>query len=98
MGIEMDTGTASVEEARTIHKVLSKHRREFPFAVHKFEVRYGEDSAGAPAVWILFFTADDPDLSDDDASRVNRIIRIVKDDLFKAGVRRWPYIRFRKSD
>jgi hypothetical protein len=83
-------------ETRKIRSVVRAHR--FPPGVRRFEVEYGEDSTGAPAVWIWFIVDDDPDLSDAKLSQLNEFVRSVTFDLLDSGVEHWPYIHFRVGE
>lgn len=85
---------AQMDEDRLVKDLVAKHRGEFPLTIKKIDVRYGEDSTGNLAVWILVSMDGDPDLSPEKLSRLDDAMKNVKADLAKAGVERWPYFKF----
>jgi hypothetical protein len=49
---------ASVDEARQFQDIVRRHG-PWPEGVRRVEFRFSEDSAGAPAIWIVFIAGDD---------------------------------------
>jgi len=84
-------------ERQNIRKLVAKHQAEIPLTIRNFDIEDGEDSTGSPAIWISFNIRDEAKLSEKTLSRINDVLRLVKSDLFKAGINRWPYVRFRVS-
>jgi len=86
---------ASVDEVRRIHELVKRHR--FPADVRSFEVNFGRDSTGDPAVWIWFLVQDDNNPSEEKIDGLNQFANSVRSDLLKADLRYWPYIDFRAA-
>ena len=89
----IDTTSASVAEARRIHQLV-KHRK-FPPGMKptRFEVTFGEDATGRPAVWIRIpVEAGYQNPSGAWISQARSFVEGLRDDLLKAKLRHWPYI------
>lgn len=86
---------ATVAEARKIHQLVKKHR--FPQGVRRFEVKYGKDSTGNPAVWIRFIIDEQLSPRKDEINELNSLRRDVQSELLKSSLRFWPYVEFRVS-
>lgn len=89
-----DQGASAAEAAEIRELVRAAAEPEgFP----AFDLAFGEDSTGSPAVWISFFveSADDP--TPELIRSVRRLRRRVLSALFGHGISRVPYIRFRKA-
>jgi hypothetical protein len=84
-------GAASGDEARQFHAFLQRHK-PLPADVHRIEFRFGEDSTGAPAVWIVVVTHDDLNPSEEHLATIRRLAEDVRADIFRSGSDRWPYI------
>jgi len=84
---------ASVVETRTINQIVKK--RPWPRAVKGFEVEFGLDSTGDPAVWIWLMVDDDISPSAEKIAELGRFRRDLRARLVGAGLSRWPYVRFR---
>ncbi len=85
-------GNVSPEDARLFHDLV---RRRFPlpdgFRTVKF--RFGEDSAGDPAVWIVFIVEkDDLSPSRERIAEIRRAGEAMKSEVRRTGTERWPYI------
>ena len=82
-------------EANELREVIRSVAEEEGFS--SFELDLREDSTAVPAVYISFFvqSADAPTAADLDA--VKRLRMRVVAALFDYGIRRTPYIRFRKA-
>ena len=66
--------------------------------VERLEFQSGLDSEGEPATWIwVVFKADAPEKTWSWENR-QRIRSFVKDELDKADVTDWAYVRFRSAD
>jgi hypothetical protein len=70
-------------------------RVPFPAGVLTWEFEFGQDSSGDPAVWIWVVVedaaADDPHF----AAVSTRLQRTIHEELQRAALDRWPYLRFR---
>jgi hypothetical protein len=84
---------ASVDEVRNIHDIVKKRRT--PEGVRDFEVRFGTDATGAPAVWIWFLVDEDANPSPEKVSQLTEFGNLVRSDLLQSNLRYWPYIDFR---
>jgi hypothetical protein len=78
------------DEAKLLHALVHEHVR-LPQDVSRVELRFGEDSSGAPAVWIVFVAKDDPKPS---KSKIASIQRAAEDArrIVRSESNRWPYI------
>jgi hypothetical protein len=83
-------GAASVEEARLFHEIVKHH--PLPPDVRRVEFRFGEDSAGAPAVWIVFVAKNDLNPTEATISAIRRVAEGVRSEVRSTGSERWPYI------
>jgi hypothetical protein len=82
---------ASADEARRFHDIVRKHG-PWPEGVRRVEFRFGEDSTGAPAVWIVFVAGDDPNPSKETVAAIRRAAEEVRSDVRRSGTERWPYV------
>ena len=88
---DVDVGPAPAEEAR-IREILGKWR--FPPNVRDYQLDFGTDSVGDPAVYIVFTVDDARDPSDQTVKNVTDFSRELRNQLLRAGVRHWPHFRF----
>jgi hypothetical protein len=90
---------STADEARRIRDALNVvlKQQQFPYGIRQFDLEFGEDSTGDPAVWILFPIDDDPDPSTEKLSSLNRLVHQTRDMIREYGVTRWPYVRFRAA-
>jgi hypothetical protein len=65
--------------------------------VRGVEAKYGTDSGGEPAIWLIVDVDDDAAPSEDKLDRLNRFALSMKSKLLAAGVEAWPYVQFRSS-
>lgn len=82
--------TASVDEAKLLHDIVHERVR-LPQDVRRVEFRLGEDSTGAPAVWIVFVAHDDLDPSKSKIASLQRVAEEVRS-IVRSETSRWPYI------
>ena len=85
------------DEARVFHDIVRKITQEFgrlPDGVQGVDFRFGEDSTGAPAVWVLFKGPDDLKPSKDKIATMQRFAKEVTSEIFRSGSERWPYVEF----
>lgn len=61
-----------------------------------FELNFGEDSSGAPAVWISFILEPTYPTTRSGIATLTRLGRTVKSALFEHQIKRVPYVRFRE--
>ncbi|MBI1776607.1 MAG: hypothetical protein HYR63_14775 [Proteobacteria bacterium] len=74
---------------------------KLPAGVKRFELQFGDDSTGDPAVWVLFIIDDDLNPSPKKVSEFSKLAQEVTADLLaklpKKGIERWPYVQFRAA-
>jgi hypothetical protein len=88
-----DPNWASADEAKRIHEVV-KHRT-FPPGVKatEFDVTFGEDQTGRPAVWIMIpIDSGYQNPSANWVSEIREFVNRLRDDLLKERLHHWPYI------
>ena len=85
----------SRDEVQDIHEIVRKRQR--PEGVRDFEIRFGTDATGDPAVWVWFLVDDDSIPSPDKVSRLTDFGNLVRSDLLQSNLRYWPYIDFRSQ-
>jgi hypothetical protein len=85
------SGAASGDEARLFHDIVRNHG-PWPAGVRKVEFRFGEDSTGAPAVWIVFVAKDELKPSPESIAEIRRVAEEVRSEVRRTGSERWPYI------
>jgi hypothetical protein len=83
-------GAASVDEGKLLHDIV-RERVRLPEDVRRVEFRFGEDSTGAPAVWIVFVANDDLKPSKSKIARLQRVAEEVRS-IVQSQTNRWPYI------
>lgn len=79
-------------EERRIREVINKH--DLPASVRGFELEFGTDSTGDPAVTIWFIVNDDSNPSKQELDQTTRFVRSTESDLMGLKLRHWPLIRF----
>jgi hypothetical protein len=82
---------ASGDEARLFHDIV-RRRGPLPAGVQRVEFRFGEDSTGAPAVWIVFIAKDDLKPSSESINAIRRAAEEVRSEVRRTSSERWPYI------
>ncbi len=85
-------GAASVEESRLFHAIGRRYQAALPDGVSRMQFRLGEDSAGTPAVWIVFIAHDDANPSAERIASIRRVADDVRSEVLKSGNERWPYV------
>lgn len=73
------------------HDIVDKLGR-LPEGVRRVGFRLGEDSEGAPAVWITLFANDDLKPSKEKIAELQRVANEVRSEVFRSGSERWPYV------
>jgi len=90
-------GATPADEARVFHdivrRITQKHGR-LPDGVEGVDFRFGEDSTGAPAVWVLFKGPDDLKPSKDKIAAMLSFAKEVTSEISLSGSERWPYVEF----
>jgi hypothetical protein len=82
--------TSSVDEAQLLYDII-RERVHFPDDVRRVEFRLGEDSTGAPAVWVAFVAHDDLKPSKIKIANLQRAANEVRSIIHNES-NRWPYI------
>ena len=70
---------------------------EFPESVFTWNFELRNDSTDYPSVWIWLFVDPEEAKKDTFQAVTDEIIEKIRSELPKAGVTRWPYIRFRTA-
>ena len=86
--------TARVSEERGIRRMVKQIAEPEGFSL--FELDFGEDSTGTPAVWISFLLDHEYPTTKDSIQALTRLGQRVKSNLFEHDISRVPYIRFRE--
>ena len=82
-------------ETKIVEDIVRKWR--LPPNVRRFDVEFGEDSTGDPAVWIWLLVDDELSPSSQSISRMERFVTDVRSELLRKGLRHWPYFRLRAA-
>ena len=86
----VQSGSVSINEAKLLNDVVHARVR-FPQDVRRVEFRFGEDSTGAPAVWIMLVTHDDLKPSKSKIESLQRAAEEVRSVIHNES-NRWPYV------
>ncbi len=86
----MMEGAASVEEARLFHEI-AQGMGPLPAGVRRLQFRFGEDSVGDPAVWIVLVADDDLNPSKEKIAALGRFIDEVQAAILRSDTERYPY-------
>ncbi len=78
-----------------IKKVLAELAR--PKEVKAVDYEFGEDSTGAPAVWI-YVRLDDDNPSPEIVAKLSDYSRAVSQAILDSGIDFWPFVKFRATD
>ncbi len=84
------SGVAAVNEAKLLNDIV-RERVRFPQDVLRVEFRFGEDSTGAPAVWVVFVAHDDLKPSKSKIASLQRAAEEVRS-IVHSESNRWPYV------
>jgi hypothetical protein len=89
---EIAPGAASAEEAKLFHDLA---RRWMPLSdeIRRVHFRFGEDSDGSPAVWIIVVVPEDLKPSKEKIRALSDLMQSFKDDVHRSDTDRWPYTR-----
>lgn len=63
-----------------------------PAGVRRVEFRFGEDSEGAPAVWVSFVAGDDLKPSKEKIAEIQKVTGEVRAEILRSDTDRWPYV------
>jgi hypothetical protein len=88
---QVPTGAATGVEARLFHNIVGK-LEDLPPGVRRVEFHFGEDSEGAPAVWITFIAGDDLKPSKEKIADLQKVASEVRAEIFRSDTERWPYV------
>ena len=86
----IQSGSASINEVKLLDDVVHARVR-FPQDVLRVEFRFGEDSTGAPAVWIVLVANDDLKPSKGKIASLQRVAEEVRSVVHSESYR-WPYV------
>src|SRR5829696_1724838 len=87
--------SASPDEMREIEQLIRDAAT--PEGFPRFELAFGEDSTGNPAVWISFLVEHSDAPTDEQLQAIRKLRRRVLSALFQHQIRWIPYIRFREA-
>jgi len=82
---------ASGEEARQLQEIV-RRSHPWPNGVKGVQLRYGEDSEGSPAVWIVFVVVKEMEASEEAIAAIRHAAEKLRSDIRRTGTVRWPYI------
>jgi hypothetical protein len=82
-------------EAKIVRDAVEKWC--LPPNVRGFDIEFGEDSSGDPAVWIWLTIEDELKPSAQSISNLNGFVTNVRSDLLRRGPTHWPYVRYRRA-
>jgi hypothetical protein len=82
-------------EAKIVRDVVGKWH--LPSNVRGFDIEFGEDASGDPAVWIWLTIEDELQPSAQSISSLNSFVTNVRSDLLRRGLTHWPYVRYRHA-
>jgi hypothetical protein len=83
----------TMEEERRIRDVVE--RRELPGFFRGYDVEFGQDWAGDPAVTVWLEVDGGRASSTEDMQAVHRFVQDTGAELVELGLSHWPYVRFR---
>jgi len=86
----VQSGLASINEVKLLNDAVHARVR-FPQDVLRVEFRFGEDSTGAPAVWIVLVARDDLKPSRRKIAGLQRAAEEVRS-VVHGESDRWPYV------
>src|SRR5258708_6870971 len=85
-------------EGREVKRIRDLVRENaIPEGFRTFELEFGEDSTGDPAVWVWFSIDADYPTDADSIHTLTRLRQRVSSALLRAQTRRIPYVRFREK-
>ena len=84
-------GAATGEEAKLFHAIGRKIGR-LPDGVQRLQFRFGQDSRGDRAVWIVLIAADDLNPSKTKIESIQKVAGKLRDEILSSDTDRWPYI------
>jgi hypothetical protein len=86
---------AAGDEATRIHDVVRENA--VPEGFRTFDLEFGEDATGDPAVWIWLAIDPKYPTEKENIQALSRVRRRVKSALLRARIGRIPYVRFREK-
>jgi hypothetical protein len=81
------------EETDTIHRIVKG--MPWPPDIKGYDIEFGQDWEGDPAVRVWFLVDDDVQPSDEKVKRVGRFTNAVERSLIDADLSHWPFVRLR---
>jgi len=83
-------GAVTREEA-TLFRDIGRKAGPLPEGVHELRFRFGEDSQGDLAVWIVLVADDDLKPSKAKVESIKQFTRKLQDEIMMSESDRWPY-------
>lgn len=84
-------GASPAQEERVFQEIVRNYGK-LPEGVSRVDFRFGEDSVGDPAVWIVFHAKDELRPSKESIAALRRAGEAIRSEIRRAGTERWPYI------
>lgn len=81
------------QEEQCIRDVVE--RRPLPAFFRGYDVEFGSDWAGDPAVTVWLIVDVERATPPDEMEEINHFVRITSEELVELGLSHWPYVRFR---
>jgi hypothetical protein len=86
----------SARETRKLETLI--RNRPFPTGISAFDIEYGEDPSGDPAVWIWFHHENDPKVSRSRIRELSLFLESVQMDILRRmGTQPFPYVGLRSK-
>jgi len=82
---------ASLEEEQALADVVQRHR-PWPDGVRDVKLRFGVDSAGEPAVWIVVVARDELNPSRERITAISDFADKIRSDIRRTGSELWPFV------
>lgn len=79
-------------EERAVADVLDNLWGKRPSYVKKYQLEFGEDHAGDPAIWIRLKVTKDNDPSPQKVTELRKFADDLQDRILALRLRRWPYV------
>lgn len=86
---------APLAEASRVHDLVAKYANKAGYK--HFQLEFGEDSTGTPAIWVWFIVDDDLKPSQEKLASANTLAQEVRSELIRSE-ERWPYVNFRTAN
>ncbi len=79
------------EEVERLYDIVRKEG-PLPTGVRKIDFRFGEDSTGAPAIWIVLVVRNELNPSSETIGAMRHFAEKVRSKVRTVSDQRWPYV------